>query len=307
VQVPQPTGGLSLRPAIEAVLEGGRGGVAAELSYLTGGLSWTAEHTLVRTGETSAQWSAVVLVENTTGRDYVEADVKLVAGEPSRTTQVAGRPMLAEMRTMALAAKAPEAELAEQTFSEYHLYTLQRPATLRDRETQSLTLIDPRPVTVTPRYVYRGGDARGVAARLELVNSAAAGPGVPLPAGRVRVFQRDDSGALQFTGEDRIEHVPVDEKLGVDVGYAFDLAAERKLLSERRSADREREYAVEIRLRNRKSIPVTIRVEETVGGDTQVIQESQPSTRKDATTLQWTIDVAAGKEAVLTYTARQRW
>jgi hypothetical protein len=168
-------------------------------------------------------------------------------------------------------------------------------------------MLDPHPVTLTPRYVYRNGDAQGVLAQLEIVNSAKAGPGVPLAAGRVRTFQADEAGALQFTGERTIAHTPVDEKLTIDVGYAFDVAAERKMTSETRPGDRERQYAMEIRLRNRKSVPVKVVVEESIGGDTQVLTQSAPSVRKDATTLQWTLDVPAGKETVLTYGARQHW
>ncbi len=305
VQLTRPGAGLALKPAIEAVLEGARGPVGAELSYLTGGLSWRAEHTLVRTGETTGQWSTRVLVDNTTGRDYVDATLKLVAGEPARAGVVV--PKGAPMMMRAMDAGAPAAEMSEAAFSEYHLYTLRGPATLRDRESQSLVLLDPRPVALAPRYLYRNGDAQGVLAQLELVNSAKSGPGAPLPAGRVRTFQADEGGALQFIGERTIEHTPVDEKLTLDVGYAFDVAAERRTTSEKRPGPRERQYAIEIRLRNRKALPVKVVVEEAIGGDTEVTAQSAPSVRKDATTLQWTLDVPAGQETVLTYSARQTW
>jgi hypothetical protein len=210
------------------------------------------------------------------------------------------------MRAMDAVAAAPAA-LSEASFSEYHLYTLRGPATLRDRESQSLMMVEERPVTFTPKYVYRDGDAQGVLAQLELVNSSARGPGVPLPAGRVRTFQADESGALQFLGERTVPHTPVDEKLTIDVGYAFDVAAERKLTSEKRPSPRERQYSVEISLRNRKKLPVKVTVEESIGGDTEVTAQSSPSVRKDANTLQWTLDVPAGQSVVLTYSARQSY
>lgn len=299
---------LSLRPAIEAVLEGAKGSTAAELSYLTGGLSWTAEHLLVRTGETSGTWSARVVVENTTGRAYEDAKLKLIAGEPARA---GSRPVPYEkmaMRTMAMSAEAGAGDaLTEAAFADYHLYTLPGSATLRDRESQSLVMIEPRPVQLAPRYVYRGGNPRGVAVQLEMVNSAKAGAGAPLAAGRVRVFQADDDRDLQFTGETTVKHTAVDEKVTLETGHAFDLAAERRMLTDRRVSDREREFSVEVKLRNRKPGAVRIVVEEAVGGDVTVTAQSAPSTRKDANTLEWTLDVAPGKEAVLTYTARQRW
>jgi hypothetical protein len=85
VRLAHPPAQLSLRSTLEAVVESSkRGKIEALLSYLTGGLSWSAEHTVVRRGERELEWSANVTVENNTGRDYVDADLKLVAGEPHR-------------------------------------------------------------------------------------------------------------------------------------------------------------------------------------------------------------------------------
>ena len=306
VRLFQPGRTLSLRPAIEAVVEGTRGTTRAELSYLTGGLSWTAEHTLVRTGETTALWSAMVQVENTTGRAYADAKLQLVAGEPSRTAPPAPKLEMA-MMMRASADMAGGAQMTEQAFADYHLYTITGEVTLRDRESQSLVMLDPRAVTVKPRYLYRSSDGRGVVSQLQVVNSAKEGAGVPLPGGRVRFFESDAAKQLQFTGETTIGHTAVDEKLTLEVGTAFDLAAERRSTVERRISDREREFGIEVKLRNRKSVPVSIVVEESLGGDITLVQQSHPSTRKDASTLQFAIEVAPGKEVVLTYTARQRW
>ena len=309
IRLARPDAGLSLKPAIEAVVEGAkRGGGSAELQYLTGGLSWSAEHTLVRTGETSAQWSAVVRVENTTGRDYRDANVKLIAGEVSR----AGAPMPVPEARMAMKATAFMAADAggapsEQAFSDFHLYTLPGVVTLRDRESQTLVLLEPKTVAVKPLYVYRGGNASGVQWKLEMVNSAKDGTGAPLPAGRMRCYAPDADKDLQLTGETTVRHTAVDEKVTLEMGYAFDLVAERKQVSERRVSDREREYSVEIKLRNRKSVDATIQVEEPANGDTDVIKSSIPVKRDEANLLKFTVPVAAGKEVVLTYTARQRW
>lgn len=297
---------LAIRPSLEAVLSGGkRGKVGAELSYLTGGLSWSAEHTLVRNGENRGNWSAIVNVENNTGRAYVDARLKLVAGEPNR---VGERPPMPMVRGAVMEmAQAKNADFAEETFSEYHLYTLDRPATLRDRESQRIAFIDPRPVQNSARYLYRGGDPRGVRTQIEIENKSAAGLGMPLPGGRVRIYDADSDGDLQFIGESIIPHTPEGEKVTLDVGVAFDLAAERRELYNKRISDHEREYAVEIKLRNRKKTAVTIVVEEGVGGDVTISQPSHPWTRKDANTVQFSIPVAAGKEQVVSYTARVRY
>lgn len=311
VRLVKPPAMLSVRPTLEAVIEGAGGKKGSgDIAYLTGGLSWSAEHRVIRRGENSVEWSASVTVDNTSGRDYVGADLKLVAGEPRRVTPPQPQPMMMSYRGGAMAEKAAIAgapDLSEQDFSEYHLYTLDRPATLRDREQQSLTMIAPHTVQVMPRYVYRGGDPRGVTAQLELVNDSKSGLGVPLPAGRVRIYEADASGALQLTGETPIKHTAEGEKVTLEVGSAFDIAAERKQLDDKRISDREREYTVEISLRNRKKAGVTVRVDDPASGDVTVLKSTNDSSRPDANTLRFEVPVPAGKEVKLTYTARVRY
>jgi hypothetical protein len=307
LRLSNPPGDMALRPSLEAVLEGGKKGrVAAELSYLTGGMSWNAEHVVVRRGETAATWSAGVTVQNDTGRDFVDATLKLVAGEPRREMPMPQPMPQARMEMMVKSASDAGGVLSEQAFAEYHLYSLDRPATLRDRESQRLTLLEPRSIKVEPRYLYRGGGP-GVRTQLVVRNDAASGLGTPLPGGRVRFYEADASGELQFTGETGIAHTAEGEKLTLDVGQAFDLVAERKEMSHRRISDREREYAVEFQLRNRKKTGVTIVVEEGVAGDWEVLKKTHEFTRKDANTLEWKIPVAAGKETMLGYTVRVRY
>ena len=306
VRFPEPPKRLFTRPMLEAVIEGGRkGDVPAELSYLTGGMSWSAEHTLVRTGETSGSWATSVTVDNSTGRDYSGVTLKLIAGNPSRTS---APPMPMMVRTAMMADGGMEkSAMSEQAFADYHLYTLDRPATLRDKETQSLSMLESRPVALTPRYLYRGWEGRGVRTQLELRNETAKGLGVPLPGGRVRVFAPDAGNDLQFAGETTMNHTATGEKFTLDVGQAFDLVGERSETANKRISDREREVSIEIKLRNRKKIATTIVVEEITSGDTDIIAKSRDFVRKDANTIQFTVPVAAGQEAIVTYTLRNRY
>jgi hypothetical protein len=279
--------------------------VPVELSYLTGGLSWSAEHVLVRNSETSGTWSASVAIDNQSGREYRDATLKLVAGEPHRAVPPP-RPYQEMRASGMLKSSASEgADLSEQTFSEYHLYTLDRPATLRDKESQSLTMLTPRPVKLAQRYEYRGGS--NVEAQIELRNQKGEGPGEPLAGGRVRIYEKDARGDLQFTGETQLRHTPVGEKLTLAVGNAFDLAGERREVANRRISDHEREVDVEVKLRSQKSSPITIHVIESLPGDVDVTKKSHEFTRKDSRTLDFAVPVRPSQEAVLTYTARIRY
>ena len=306
VRFAKPPSDLAVEPTLEAVLEGvAPGTTQAELSYLTGGLSWSAEHTLVLERESAGTWGSMISVENNSGRSFDVPRLALIAGDPRRESPGPMPMMAGRAMEMSMAAEKT-ADVSEQSFSEYHLYTLDRPSRLRDRETQRLVMLEDRAVKVTPRYLYRAG-SMGVAAQVELTNTAAAGMGVPLPEGRVRFYEKDVQGELHFTGESRIRHTPEGEKLTLDVGTAFDLVAERREVYNKRISDREREYEVGIKLRNRKQSDVLIVVEENVASDHEVIRKSHEFTRKDASTLRFVVPVAAGKEAVLDYAVRVRW
>src|SRR5262249_9168048 len=185
---------------------------------------------------------------------YRDANVKLVAGEVSRAGAPVPMPEAPRAMKASFMAAADGGAPAEQVFSDFHLYTLPGQVTLRDRESQTLVLLEPKAVAVKPLYVYRGGSASGVQWKLEMVNSAKDGTGAPLPAGRVRCYAPDADKDLQLTGETSVKHTAVDEKLTLELGYAFDLAAERKQVTERRGSERGREYSVEIALRNRKTV-----------------------------------------------------
>src|SRR5262249_48345748 len=146
----------------------------------------------------------------------------LLAGDVAR---VVPRP---EPRAVMMDMVAPAAKFgvaggapSEQGFSEYHLYTLPGVVTLRDRESQTLVLIEPHAVAVKPLYVYRGGNPSGVQAQLEMTNTAKSGVGTPIPAGRVRTYAPDADKELQLTGEATVRHTAVDETLTLDMGYAF--------------------------------------------------------------------------------------
>jgi hypothetical protein len=207
----------------------------------------------------------------------------------------------------ARAMEAPDAEPKREPLGEYYLYSVEGAHDLRNGETRGVVLLAPRAVKTEPRYLYNGQRLQGVRTQLEVENKKESGLGAPLAGGRVRFYQRNAAGDLVFTGEDRLAHTAVDEKRTLDVGVAFDLVGERRVLADRRLSDREREQTVEVKLRNRKAQPVTIVVEETLHGDVEIVRKSHDFTRKDANTIEFRIPVPAGQEVRVEYAARMRW
>lgn len=197
-------------------------------------------------------------------------------------------------------------QFEERAFFEYHIYDLGRQTTLADKEVKQIQLIADREVPVQKVYVYeptRGNDR--VQVKLDFVNKKENGLGIPLPGGIFRVYREDQDGALEFAGEDRIEHTAKDEKVSTAMGNAFDLVGERNELDMKRISDRVYERQVQIKLRNRKeSGSVTIKVREHPSGEWTVLSSSHSWTKPKQSDLEFEVPVKAGEEVVLDYRVR---
>jgi len=294
-----------------------RGKHEVEASYLTDNMSWAADYVAVVDAEdASTDLTGWVTIDNHSGATFRDATLKLVAGDVRRLAT--GVPVMAQAERMDFAkARAPQFE--EEAFFEYHLYTLDRPTTIKDNQTKQLSLMQASKVPLRKKLLLAGRPAwyRGqygtltqnekVAVILEFDNSEQAGLGIPLPKGTVRVYKRDRSGAEQFVGEDAIDHTPRDETISLRVGDAFDVVADRTQTDYRKLSPRQAEVAFEISLRNRKDESATVTVREPMGGDWKLLQSSHPGRKRDAGTLEFEIEVPARQEVKLTYRVSVTW
>ena len=308
IQFPELPGGLITKPTLVWKLDNdGPATRDAQLSYLTSGLSWHAEYVaVVDENDKNLSWSGWVSLENTSGTTYPDAKLKLVAGDVNRVTNQQP-PMPRDMFMKAGLATVEAQQFQEQGFFEYHLYSLNRPTTLADKETKQLSLFPTANVAAQKFYTYeRNKDPKKVNVTIEFKNSAAAGLGMPLPKGVVRVYKEDKSGAQEFVGEDRIEHTAKDETVRMTIGNAFDVVGEYRQVDQRRISDKESESSHEIKIRNHKDEAVTVKVVEHAYGDWRVTTSTPDYVKKDATTLEFTVTVPADGEKVVTYTIRQK-
>ncbi|MBD3165674.1 DUF4139 domain-containing protein [bacterium] len=303
VSFPRLAEGLDTRPTLRWLLDSERqGSVDAELSYLTSGMSWEASYVAtVAKDDKTLDLAGWVQIDNRSGATYEDADLKLLAGDVHRAPQEhmrGGRPM-------ASFEAADEAKgFQQEQFFEYHLYTLPRAVTLKDRQVKQIGLFESASTPVEKTYTYEAfRNADRVDVSLVFTNSEKAGLGMPLPGGKVRVMQAASDGSLQLVGEDRIDHTPRDEEIRLTVGKAFDIVCERKQ-TDSRSIGQAREQSYEVELRNRKEETVTITVVERFRGDWTVLEESKAGTKLDAGRYEWQVKVPADKEVIMTYKVR---
>ncbi len=126
-----------LKPTIEWQLQADKAAkMDAELAYVTGGMSWEADYNIVAPEKSDLlDFVGWVTMDNQSGKTFENAKIKLMAGDVSKIQRGEGQEFGA-MDAVALRSAAMAPPVSEKAFEDYHLYTLGRPATLRDRETK---------------------------------------------------------------------------------------------------------------------------------------------------------------------------
>ncbi len=305
VDFPELPEGLITRPTLFWLYSSDfTGETKCNVSYQTSGLNWTAEYVgILSEDEKNLGWNGWSSITNNSGATYRDAALKLVAGDIHRAPKKrgVGRPEY-EMVTMS-AAKGVAFE--EKEFFEYHLYTLPRKATIADKEIKQIALFNPSSTDIEKEYYYEPEkNDKKIRVALKFENSKESGLGIPLPAGRARIFKADSDGSMILLGEDRIDHTPKDESVKLTVGYAFDISAEQKIINYERLSDRVEERTFSIELRNHKDEDVTIIVEKLLYGDWEIKNKSHDFDKKDANTIQFNILVSANGKEKITFTVR---
>lgn len=318
--------GLISKPTLVWDLESKLAGLnTVELSYLTQGIGWSSDYVLAleKDGSTG-DFKGWVTLNNRSGANYRDAKLKLLAGEVQRA-QPTGRGGV-QMGMAAMDSRAKN-DFQEEQFSDYHLYTLQRPATVKNNELKQVSLLESFGVPVTKRLIVdpmmnyggwrpqEGEVGTGVIKpqiRIEFKNSETSRLGMPLPMGKVKVFQRDKSGSLQLLGEDNIDHTPKDELVSLVVGRAFDVVAERKrtqfayIRDAKGDARGAREVFV-IEIRNRKEVADTVTLLERFWGEYKVTANSHPFEQVNSNTLKFEVPVKANEVKTVQFTVETRW
>jgi hypothetical protein len=317
---PDLPGNLYDRPTLLWLLDNrGAQRQTVEASYLTTNLSWSADYVLtIGRQEDSADLNGWVTLVNNSGTSFENAQLQLVAGDIHRAPepQAAAAGMMARAQSEAVAA----APFQQESFSEYHLYTLGRRTSIENNESKQISLLSAAGLPVERRYVVNGQDwyyhsaaqpgapiKDAVEVYYKFQNDEKSGLGMPLPAGTVRVYEADSHGGVLFIGEDEIDHTPKDESVDLHVGNAFDIVAERKQTDYQAISNHVVELEYEITLRNHKDVPITVEVNEPIGGDWQILSSTYDAKKTGAFAAQFEVPVAQNGTSVLRYRVRIHW
>ncbi len=321
---PELPEGLITRPTLVWLLEAGQSGSQdVEVTYMTGGINWRADYVVqLNEDDTALDLNGWVTLDNRSGASYSDAKLKLVAGDVNVVREVkAAADRMPLVEAEALAAAPP---VEEREFFEYHLYDVSRPVTVRDNQTKQIEFTSATDVPAEKFFVYDGAQGLSfygyaisdpgygtfsnpdVNIYLQIQNEEEGGLGIPLPAGRARVYKADVDGSLQFVGEDQIDHTPKDETVRLLLGNAFDIVGERRQTDFRQLGRDVIEESFEIKVRNHKDQDVEVRVVEHLfrWSEWEIVQESAEHAKLDQGTAEWRLAVPSDGETTLTYTVR---
>jgi hypothetical protein len=326
-----------LKPTLSWLLQTDQPGrFEAELSYVSGGMNWHADYNLVVADGSANQTNLVDLVgwitmENQSGKTFENAQIKLMAGDVNKIVGggIAAKEALPMVARNMSDLSAPAVQ--EKPFDEFHLYTLQRATTLHDQETKQVEFVSATGIHSQRLYVYDGAQTAQyyynpeqirqdtsygtqsnpkVWVMQEFKNSESNHLGIPLPKGRLRFYRRDTDGHLEFIGENTIDHTPKDETLRLYTGNAFDIVGERKRTNFHvESSQHWMDESFEVHVRNHKKEPVNVRVVEHLYrcNNWKLAEQSTPSHKVDAQTVEFLVTVKPDAETVVTYTVHYSW
>lgn len=338
---PSATDGLLLKPTLRWQIDSGAAAhFSAELAYITGGLDWDATYNIVApessdvTGNEKSDVLGWVTIHNQSGTEFPQARIKLMAGDVAKIQPPNGGYGRGTVYAMGAVAgiQAAQPQVTQKAFDDFHLYDLNRTVALRDGETKQVQFIDAANVSMQRTYIYDGLNAqiqpifggnvnqnRGygldnentkVMVVEEIKNSEANHLGMPLPAGRVRLYRRDADGQMEFVGESAINHTPTEETLKVPTGSAFDLKGSRRQTEFHIDFNRrEIDENFEIKLTNQKQQPVNVKVIEHMyrGDNWEITNKSSDYTKRDSQTIEFPVQVAAKGEDTVTYSVHYTW
>jgi hypothetical protein len=301
---------LRARPTLSITVDSARPGLRpVTLSYLTKGMGWKADYVALfddQAGKIDVEgW---VTLTNTTGTTFDAADTVLVAGDVGQ-----GNGGYSPSRRTGLVRGGTETP-GRESLGDFYLYPLKERTTIANQQTKQVSFLDVHGAVARRGYVYRLGwmqtreEPESADTVLQFSSSRDQGLGDALPAGTVRVYQKDMRGKAQFVGENQIGHTPMGSEIAISTGQAFDVKVKPVVEKREKVGDYRWRTTMRYELSNARPAPVMIDlIQGGLWGDNKVKEESLASTRRSADEVVWRVPVPANGKATVTATFDTRY
>jgi hypothetical protein len=333
---------LRARPTLSVTVQtdgGGRRPVT--LTYLTPGLGWAADYVaLFDEANNRMDMQGWITLTNNSGTPYVNANTLLVAGSIGEAPQprygYGGGYVPPPPPPPPNLVRAGTQTANRERLGDFYLYPLPERTTIADKQTKQVSFLDVQGAPAIRGYEFRNSwmqtsdQPLSANTAIRFSSSREQGLGDALPAGTIRVYQRDARGNPQFVGEQAIGHTPMGSDISLTTGQAFDVKV-RPIVDVRgtvtyeqwrqtarfriwhpngsvTTAEEERPVAttywrtrMKYLVTNAGPKPVTVDLRQ--GGlswDTRVVEESLPSEKLSADEVRWRVPIPANGQTVVT-------
>jgi len=303
-----PSGLLTKPTLVWKVFSNREGNQNIALSYNVNNIRWDAKYVgVLNEDETQMDINSWVSIDNSSGGNYENATLKLIAGDVNIALRgVASDNAIESIRSLSTATEKQKPKFEEEKFFEYHIYELNQPATILNNETKQLSLFNVEKVKVQKKfkcfqtYSSNSEDKRNVDITLTFKNEKANGMGMPLPAGSISMYKTRNKTA-ELIGEDFIEHTPKDEEVELKIGKAFDILYTDVLALSSKKGERTFLDQYLLEFFNHSDKDVEIEVNRWAQGDWSISDANFPYAKKDAHNIIFKVMVPANKTAQLKY------
>ena len=128
--------------------------------------------------------------------------------------------------------------------------------------------------------------------------------GMPLPAGTVRFYQKDNEESLQFIGENRISHTAKNQEMKLNLGRSFDVFVSGSIVGNRKISDKVYEFDAKIKFTNSGDKAADLVFTQSFPAQFTVLKENEKGEEKDIRTYKWKLELPADGTKDLDFSVR---
>lgn len=264
--------------------------------YQMRGLSWEPKYNgFINEEEEKLQIVGVAHISNTTDQEFGAVNLNLMAGSPSSEETASNRFLLAK------AAEASPTPEPEKVF-EYYRYPIKFPVEIQRNSTMHTVFLRQEAVSYTKEYQFTPSSSPAVKTTIKTVNEEKMGLGLPIAAGTMRIYRKDE--ARSFLGADRIDNTPVGEEIELDLGSTFDIKGNKTRKEHNKLGEDTWEDVITLELTNRKTKEITVQVVDKLSGDWEILDSNTNYKVISSNRIRFTPEVGPDSSVTIRYRVR---
>ena len=200
-----------------------------ELYYLTGNITWSSSYNVILEKDTLSIQSWFNLI-NKSGLNFENASIKFIAGDVNLSSS-GPIPYNEGIQY----AKQADLSISSQNISDYSVYILQNKYDIPNNTLKRISNFSRDGVSYDKIYDF-GYYLTVADIKITFNNTSENNLGILLPAGSVNTYKKFNN-KLEFLGGSSISNIGINRPVSFVTGKAFDVTAERKILTHNKYKD----------------------------------------------------------------------